>query len=62
MINMHSELCEAYFDILERVKDIEYYDKEVEHDDVRIEELHIVRDADNKPTSIRALMLYNQGY
>lgn len=59
---MSSKLCETYSKILELVKDVELYSKEVEHDDLSIEEIHIVRDDHGKVVSVRAVTRYNSGY
>jgi len=57
---MHSELTKQYSNILECVRDIEYHYKELYHDDLTIEDLHVVRDDDGKPTSLRVVTLYNR--
>ena len=59
---MHSELCETYSKIIELVKDAEHYSKEVDGDDLIIEELHIVRDANERPAAIRAVTRYESRY
>ena len=59
---MHSEICEAYSDILERIKDVEHYYRDLKHDDMIVEELHVIRDANGKPSSLRAITRYDRGY
>ena len=59
---MHSELCETYSKIIELVKDAEHYSKEVEHDDLRIEELHSIHDSKGRAASLRAVTRYESRY
>ena len=61
-IKMHSELCETYSKILEHVKDAEHYSKDLKHDDMIIEELHIIRNSDGRPVALRAVTRYNSRY
>ena len=59
---MHSEMTKAYSDILERIKDVEYHYKELKNDDITIEEIHVIRDSNGKPISLKVATCYNRGY
>ena len=59
---MHSEINETYSKILELVKDVEYYYKKIEHDDMIIEELYIIRNSEGRPVALRSVTRYNSRY
>ena len=59
---MHSELCETYSKIIELVKDAERYCEDLQHDDLIIEDLHIVRNSEGTPVAIQAVTRYNSQY
>lgn len=55
---MQDEIGKMYSNLLETIIKYELYHRNAEHDDLIIEELHIIRDSDGIPIGFRSVSRY----